>query len=181
MLKKYQTPMIIGGIIVLLLIAVILNLKEDLVAESMPLFQEEKRVDETYIYVDIKGEVKKPGVYKVLNHTRLFQLVTLAGGFTDLANQDAVNLSQTLYDETIIKVPSINAEKPNEEEVTGLISINQADKDTLMALPNIGESTALKIIAYRKEHGPFIKIEDLMEVSGIGEATFEAIRPFITL
>ncbi|MFP4286597.1 MAG: helix-hairpin-helix domain-containing protein [Candidatus Izemoplasmataceae bacterium] len=180
-MKKYQLPLLVIVILIFLVLAFILNLKEEVVAEHYPTFSESPSPSESYIYVDIKGEVKKPGVYKVLNHTRLFQLITLAGGFTDLANQNEVNLSQTLLDEATIYVPSLTSEdEENQDQNQTLISVSKADKETLMTLPNIGEQTALKIIAYRNEHGAFKTIDELLNVKGIGEATLESIKPFIT-
>lgn len=65
--------------------------------------------------------------------------------------------------------------------VVGKISINDAGQEALEALPGVGEKTAVKIIAYRQENGPFLFLEDIMKVSGIGEKKFEQMKEFITL
>jgi competence protein ComEA len=180
MIKKYQVPLLMGGIFILFITAFLLNLNERVVAVEFDGFNEETlQTSNAYIYVDIKGEVKKPGVYKLKEDTRLFQLVDLAGGFTDDADQTKVNLSLTLYDELLVMVPALNDDAKTSHN--GLVSINEADKTLLITLPNIGASTAQKIIEYREANGPFKALEDLMQVSGIGETTFENLRPFITL
>lgn len=136
-----------------------------------------------YIYVDIKGEVLNPGVYKIEKDTRLFYVVELAGGLTHEANHFAINLSSTLDDEDIIVIPNINdivliedpISNPNDE----LLNINTADINQLQSLPGVGPSTAQKIIDYRDDIAEFAVIEDLMNVSGIGEATFNEIKLLI--
>ena len=138
----------------------------------------------TYIYVDIKGEVQYPGVYKVEKDTRLFQVVTLAGGFTIAADKLAINLSRIIRDQEVIYIPNVAEEYPLitdviEQNQNGIININTASLLDLQTLVGIGPSTAQSIIDYRTEHGDFQTIEDIMNVSGIGEATFENIKDFI--
>lgn len=139
-----------------------------------------------YIYIDIKGQVQNPGVYKVLKESRLFQLVSLAGGTTSEADTLAINLSIKLYDQQVVYIPSYEDEYPIIIEViensnSGVININSASLEQLDTLPGIGPSTAQSIIDYRTEVGFFESIEDIMNVSGIGEATFNEIKEFITI
>ncbi len=112
----------------------------------------------------------------------------MAGGFTDLANQESINLALKLEDEMMVRVPSINdnnedynsqilgigGAEPEEEK----ININDASLDDLQKLPNIGPKTAEKIIQFREEEN-FETIEDIMNVNGIGEKTFEEIKEMI--
>lgn len=141
--------------------------------------------DITFIYVDIKGAVAVPGVYKVQKSTRLFQVVNLAGGLTSDADENAINLSMILGDQDVVYIPTIGEEYPNitvqdPDEIGGIININTADISDLETLSGIGPATAQNIIDYRTENGPFESIEDIMNVSGIGESTFETIKDSIT-
>lgn len=160
--------------------------------------QQSKSQSET-IYVDVKGAVYLPGVYEVTSEMRLIDAIELAGGFSDKANQNPVNLSLKLADQMVIFIPEIGAvdEKaavvPIEEAVITVpqvdseastsekININLADSIELQQLPGIGEKKAEQIMSYRQENGSFQKIEDLKNVSGIGEKTFEALRASITV
>lgn len=80
--------------------------------------------------------------------------------------------------------PEIDTEllsSDTEESADGKVNINTADRDELMTLPGIGEVIAEGIIVYREENGPFEKIEDIVNVSGIGDATFLKLRDYITV
>jgi len=138
----------------------------------------------TYIYVDIKGEVNNPGVYKILDDTRLFELIEMAGGFTNEANDLAINRSILLEDQDVIIIPSMNdmdATSGSQNTSGSLININTASSSELERLPNIGPATAQAIINYRDNTSSFLSIEDIMNVPGIGESTFEAIKDLITV
>ena len=142
--------------------------------------------DIIYIYVDIKGEVMNQGVYKVEEGTRLFQVISLAGGLTMDADVLAFNLSLNLSDEQVVYIPSVNDEYPlitenSENQENGLVNINTATSILLETLPGIGPSTAKSIIDYREENGSFSSIEDLILVPGIGEITLDEIKDFIKI
>ena len=145
------------------------------------------------IYVDIDGEVKSPGVYKVSEGTRLFQVIEMAGGLTESASTEMLNRAEAVYDGQKITVMS-QAGKVSEEEniggsITGVISgisngkvnINIADSVTLQTIPGIGPSKAERIIEYRKSVGRFTKTEQIKNVTGIGDKTFESIKDYITV
>ncbi len=139
-----------------------------------------------YIIVYISGEVKNPGVYKVLENTRLYQVITQAGGLTKNADNHAINLAQTLTDERHIIIPSIEETNPtdsnnNDQNTNDAISINEASKTTLETLPGIGSVTAQHIIDYRTSNGPFTTLDELLNVTNIGVSTYETIRPLIRL
>lgn len=139
-----------------------------------------------YIYIDIKGQVQNPGVYKVLKDSRLFQLLSFAGGVTNEADTLAINLSLKLYDQQVVYIPSYQDEYPIiidviNDSLAGVININSATLELLDTLPGIGPSTAQSIIDYRMEFGFFESIEDIMNVSGIGESTFNEIKDLITV
>ena len=131
-----------------------------------------------YIYVDIKGEIRVPGVYKLEYTSRLYQLVDKAGGLTQNANPEGYNLAELLEDGQVVIIPRFDEEISNDVD-TSLISISSAPLDILTTLPNIGPSTAQAIIDYRETHGDFTQIEEIMNVRGIGLATYDAIKPFI--
>ena len=141
------------------------------------------------IFVDIDGAVKKPGVYKVSEGTRLFQVIELAGGLADNASTDSLNRAETVYDGQKITVYSSEGEIPVSEDpkessngtLGGKVNINYADSVTLQTIPGIGPSKAARIIEYRQAQGRFKKIEDIKNVTGIGDMTFENIKDYITV
>ena len=157
---------------------------------------------EEMIIVHITGEVKNWGVIELPRGSRIIDAVNKAGGFTDSADLEAVNLAYVLSDGIKVYIPSKNEEEIGEfttEEyitidsgdnvITGgekmeenkneLVNINKATQTELETLPGIGPSTALKIISYRNENGAFSSIEDIKNVSGIGDGKFESIRDLI--
>ena len=167
--------------------------------------KEEKQKEE-FIFVDIKGAVRMPGVYEMNPETRLTDVITLAGGFLPTADQSMVNLSQKLTDQMMIIIPElgINLKQesmdiqetqenlpvitiPNETINTetqteiGKVNLNTTDSVGLQTLSGIGEKKAERILQYRQEHGSFKSIEELKEVSGIGDKTFEALAEFISV
>ena len=146
----------------------------------------EQTVNKTFIYVDIRGSIYNPGVYKVESGTRLFQLISKAGGLTVDANELIVNQSILLIDEMSLYIPNINEEKDLEininqnNEQSSLININTATKTELETLPGIGPATAQSIIDYRENISAFATPMDIVEVPGIGEATYQDIEELIT-
>ena len=126
--------------------------------------------------VYIKGAIKNPGVYNVDKNSYLQQLVDLAGGFTN-ANLDCLNLAQLLVPHQEIDIPFENESCPVK---SSLISINTATLEELTTLPGIGETKAEEIINHREQQ-PFLAIEELKNVNGIGEKLFEKIKNKITL
>ena len=137
------------------------------------------------IYVDISGAVKNPGVYVVSEGTRLFEVIEKAGGVTKDAWTEQVNQAEVVSDGQKVMIPAKGEEGTSSQGEApflsgkasdGRININTADRDTLQEIPGVGPATADKIIAYRNEHGRFTQIEDLKNVSGIGEKTFEKMK-----
>lgn len=142
------------------------------------------RPEEQYIYVDIRGEVNRPGVYKMREDDRVFHLILRAGGLTDKAFTLTLNQAQRLRDGEAYTIPhqdQANAPSPEPEPNTPrLININTADEALFSSLPGIGAATAKNIVDYREEHGPFASLEALLNVRNVGPATLEAIRELIT-
>ena len=134
------------------------------------------------IYVYICGEVATPGVYELSENSRIYEAVDAAGGFTENAARESVNLASKVSDGMQITIY-------NKEEAaslpaggsSGLVNLNTATKEELMTLKGIGESKAEDIIRYREKSGGFKKIEDIMKISGIKEAGFQKIKDNITV
>ncbi len=169
----------------LVLFSVLWNTVLDKTPEENP-FEARPVVEEApadAIYIDIKGEVLKPGVYKVDPAMRLFQVVAKAGGLTRHADADSMSLAQTLSDGEAYRIPSLSEteEERTKDESPGRICINGADHGTLTTLPNIGDATAANIIEHRRTHGDFTSVEGLLDVANIGESTLETIKDLITV
>lgn len=142
------------------------------------------------IYVYICGAVVNPGVYIVPENSRAEYVLELAGGFADGANTVYVNLAAKLGDGKRVFIPYLDEEKnySMDEELnngtetlttTYPVNINTANVSQLCTIPGIGETRAKAIIEYRNNYGPFERIEDIMKVSGIGEASFSKMSSHI--
>lgn len=130
-----------------------------------------------FINVEIGGAVTFPGSYEVCESTLLVDLISYAGGFHSNANKTNVNLTEHLINGTRYYIPFLN----EQDVVKGLININTATKEELTTLPNIGDAKAIAIINYRNEYGLFENIEEIKNVSGIGEKVYESIKEKITV
>lgn len=229
--EKYKNY-VLGGIIALILLGLealmfwyfsndINILRQDLKKNSV-VKEVSKDVSPKKFTVDIKGEVKNPGVYILEEGKRVIDVVRKAGGFTVDADSTPNNLSMKIKDEMVIVIYSEDevreftkikeeeaikteacqngivqndscitdetVKNTKKEDVSGdtddseeikKVSLNTGTLEELMTLPGIGEAKANSIIEYRKEK-KFEKIEDIMEVSGIGEAVFEKLKDYIT-
>uniref|UniRef100_UPI002FDFA86B helix-hairpin-helix domain-containing protein n=1 Tax=Ligilactobacillus sp. TaxID=2767921 RepID=UPI002FDFA86B len=170
-----------------------------------------------YIYVDIKGAIKHPGVYKVPNGKRVGDVLSLAGGPLEGADTTQINFAHKLEDQMVIYIPKAGESSPIENTVgisgydsqtnqnsensmaettfsaqsqidstgqgenDGKINLNTASKEQLMQLTGIGDKKADDIIEYRQQNGNFKTIDELKNVSGIGDKTFEKISSQITV
>lgn len=153
--------------------------KEDLVEEKaykLPVF--------------ICGAVHYPGVYEVDSTSLINDVLIEAGGFTEEANKEVINLAKIVSPNEKIYVPKVGEEidktlhsYENVERNDGpaRININTADTTELEKLPGIGKVKAEQIISYRKENGLFKSQEELKNVSGIGEKTYQALQEHITI
>ncbi len=153
--------------------------------ESVIESQSTLSTDKKQICVYIVGEIVNPGVYTLDEDSRVCDVVALAGGFTEYAAKEYINLAGRLSDEQQVIVYSLEEVKDKDisimEEDNSRININTATKEMLMTLPGIGESRAMDIISYREENGGFSAIEDIMKISGIKEAAFSKIKDLITV
>ena len=159
--------------------------------------EETTSTDVKHFYVDIKGCVNKPGVYFVSDGMIVNDVIELAGGLKKNAYTDNINLSLKLKNEMVIYVSNksemtsttkvvlndvkvTTESKSNDNNTNGLVNINTASLDELLTVSGIGKSKAEAIIAYRKNN-VFKIIEDIKNVSGIGDALFEQIKNSITV
>ncbi len=153
------------------------------------------------IIVHVSGAVNKEGIVELKNNSRIIDAIDKAGGLKDEADITNINLAYIIEDGMKIHIPSKEekestiivesnidsgtVEQSNEIKSNNnkklKININTATKTDLETLPGIGESTALKIIEYRKEKGKFKLIEDIKQVNGIGENKFNKIKELITV
>ncbi|NSL50262.1 helix-hairpin-helix domain-containing protein [Bacillus sp. P2(2020)] len=148
--------------------------------------EKNKGIDSCPLFVDIKGAVVKPGVYQLEENSRVLDAIEKAGGFLADADQMKINLAARVVDEMVIYVPKIGEQMVDKTEHVvfnntddGKIDINRATKEELEQLPGIGPSKAASIISYREENGFFKTIEELINVTGIGEKSFALIKDHI--
>lgn len=132
------------------------------------------------IMVDVKGEIRSPGVYEMSADSRVNDVIQKAGGFTDEADQTQVNLAQKVHDEMIIIISKTAEDTEAGAAVltsdSGKVRINVAEQAEIETLSGIGPSKAQAIIQYREENGLFQTAEELLEISGIGESTLDNIK-----
>lgn len=153
--------------------------------------------DDGYVYVQVCGAVNQPGVYKVSSTLRVFEVIDMAGGVTEEADTNVINMAKPVMDEMKLYIPAkdevsagnydnsgydLYLEEPEDtdsELQDGLVNINEAGEEELMTLPGIGEAKAGAIIAYREENGAFTDISEIMNISGIKQAAFDKIKDLI--
>ncbi|QQK79661.1 helix-hairpin-helix domain-containing protein [Salicibibacter cibi] len=178
------------------------NTDEDALPEDVFLFEEEtedleeaetEQIEEetTEIFVDVKGEVTRPGIYEMEPERRVDDAIREAGGVTEEANEKAINFAQKLEDEMVVYAPHEEEEDyvgweetapktSDEGEGEGeKININAADDTTLQQLSGVGPVTAEAIVQYREENGNFQETSDIQNVSGIGEKTYQQLEDHI--
>jgi competence protein ComEA len=153
----------------------------------------EASLEKASIYVDVSGEVKSPGVYKVDKDSRIFEAIDQAGGLTQKADTTGINQAELVKDGQKILVPSKVQAGSTSSASSGiqqgsstgngndLISINSAGSSDLQRIPGVGPVMAEKIISYREENGGFKALDDLKNVSGIGDKTFAKMKKMIRL
>lgn len=127
--------------------------------------------------VDVRGAVATPGVVTIRPGDRMIDVVTAAGGLTDEADANLVNMSSRVSDGQMIVIPTQS--RPGEVSASGLININTASVAELDQLPGIGTVRAEQIISHRQANGPFQSIDDLANVEGISPSLLETLRPLV--
>ena len=222
--RKYKYLILSGVVILMMIIAGVMvylfgdkkeEVVEDVIKEEVAVVEQKDEIleeeKEESITIDIKGEVKTPGVYELPLNSRVIDAINISGGLTNKADTSDINLSKILKDENVIVisnkysnqttkytkketsvvnnastskdnvVSSSNSSDTNTNKTNDKVSINTATKEQLMNLNGIGESKANDIIAYRNQNGLFKSIEDIKKVSGIGDKLFDKIKDHITI
>ena len=218
--------LIIIFIILLILFPFVFNIfdnESDVIEPDIPLKKETEIIEEQKvpkkIKFDIKGAVNNPGVYEVLENSRVSDAIKISGGLNNDADTSIINLSKNITDEMVIIIytkyeiaemkkgdtsikyiekecicPKLENDACIEEVITNndsitdevqnsnsKVSLNKATLDELMTLTGIGEVKAKAIIEYRNANGDFKNIDEITNVSGIGDATYEKIKDNLTL
>ena len=151
---------------------------------------------DAWIYVDVAGAVRTPGVVKLARGARVYEAIELAGGFAKDAAISAVNQASVLQDGQQLYIVTVEEQKTKQLSSSegsletsgegrvadaGKVNINQASEEELMTLPGIGEAKAEAILQYRSEHGGFSDAQELLQISGIKEGVFSRIKDRITV
>lgn len=168
------------GIVLVVLIIIVIALFNFLTQKSNIEYQknDEQNPSTAQIQVHVAGEVNKPGVYKLDVDSRIIDAINAAGGFTNNADQSSLNLAKNAEDgEQILIKSTINTTTDQNSDNAGAqnngkVNINTADLTQLQSLSGVGPATAQKIIDYRNANGKFKSIEEIKNVSGIGEKTY---------
>ncbi|MFU2163247.1 helix-hairpin-helix domain-containing protein [Streptococcus pluranimalium] len=144
-----------------------------------------------YITVDIKGAVQKPGVYELPSNSRVNDAINLAGGVSEQADRQSVNFAQKLSDEAVIYVATVGEQlsvvnqasaKPDDpSKATEKVNLNKATLADLQTISGIGQKRAQDILDYRDSNGGFQSVDELSNVSGIGDKTLERIRKEVSV
>jgi len=153
------------------------------------------------VFVHVHGHVQRPGLYELPAGARVVDVVAAAGGLTETADEAGVNLARPLVDGEQLRVPAPGdpaapsngagggggagagpgaAAGPGGAAV-GPVDLNRADEAALQSLPGVGPATSSAILEWREQNGAFRSVDDLLEVSGIGEKTVEKLRPLVTV
>jgi len=159
--------------------------------DSQEIGEDNNEKNNGIIMVHISGQVYKPGLIELEDGSRVIDAINKAGGMKSEADIDRINLAKKVVDEEKIYIPKIGEEiscidtnislcEDNTSKDTKKININTCSKEELMSLSGIGEVLATRIIEYR-ETNAFKSIDDIMNVSGIGNKKFESIKDYITV
>lgn len=183
---------IVGVLGIYLVYHYVTNSSSEYIEENIYIETNNQLEEKNKIFLHITGEVNSPGIIEIDEGARLVDVIEAAGGFTENADINKINLAYLVKDGQKINIPNVNSEDTNSyitenmgeniiiEDIisssTNLVNINTATQTELETLTGIGPSTALKIIKYREENGKFKTIEEIKNVAGIGDSKFEAIK-----
>lgn len=189
--RKARLRLRIGAVVVLVLVALgcavlatALTAPPDAVELSRAKPGEsggEVSVNSPALFVHVTGAVARPGLFELAEGARVIDAIAAAGGFTETANRDELNLARLLTDGEQFTVPEIGEESADAAASDSRVNLNTADAAALDTLPRIGPAMAARILTWRESNGPFVTIDDLRNVAGIGDATFEGLRELITV
>ena len=150
--------------------------------------------EDQLVTVDVKGAVKKPGVYQLQSNSRVHDALEKAGGLTDEADLKSVNQAQKMSDEAVVYVAKVgenavdvttsapaSATSGTGQAKSALVNLNTATEADFQTISGIGQKRAQDIIAYREANGRFKSVDDLKNVSGIGAKTLEKLKEYVTV
>ena len=141
------------------------------------------------LVVDVAGKVRRPGIVELPVGSRVVDALQAAGGALPHVNLSTLNLARVLVDgeQIVVGAPAVAVSPPPSASTgsstapAGLVNINTASQEQLEELPGVGPVTALAILTWREENGAFSSVDELLEVSGIGDVTLEDLRPYVTV
>lgn len=207
-IKTYKLYFIIGGIIlVALTVHYFMPVEKEVIPETENEWQDASAKPSTELentadsqneskgkwMVDVKGAVVNPGVYEAEEGDRVVDIIQAAGGLLENADKNQINFAMKVTDEMVLYFPVAGESETGDSSfsteavLTGgasdseKVNINIATEEDLQTLTGIGPSKAAAIIEYREKNGQFKETEQLMEISGIGEKTFEKLKEQITV
>lgn len=197
-LKREIKLLIICLVVVIIIVGIFMNNKrsrgeliiDDLIIDNQT--TEQETVKDNIIKVHIDGCVQSPGIIELVEGSRIADAIDKVGGITSNASIKNVNLAYVLQDGEKIHIPSVEEENTSPEQIkvissangsneSGKININKATLAELQKISGIGESTAKKIIEYRNINGKFKKIEELKQITGIGDKKYDIIKEEVTV
>lgn len=155
---------------------VLSDVTEEAAEESTIEYEDENKREKSGV-IYLCGAVNTPGVYEITGDMRLYEAVEKAGGLDEEADIDAINLAERVKDGESVRIPYYGETISISDD--GVIDINSATVEQLCTIPGIGESRAKAIIEYREENGGFTSVDELMNISGIKEATFKKIEGYV--
>lgn len=137
------------------------------------------------IVVHVAGAVRRPGVYELAPGARIGDAIHAAGGALGSADTASVNFAAPAVDGAQIllaeRSPRPGTLPPPSPSAAGQVNLNTADQAALESIPGVGPVTASAILGYRSEVGAFTSLDQLLDVDGIGPATIDSLRPYVTL
>lgn len=144
-------------------------------------FELEPETELEMITIHLVGAVFKPGIYHLPAGSRVYELVEAAGGASEDADTNSVNLARPLFDGEQVTIYRVGETETDQSSPEGKVNINKASVEELKALPSIGGVRAQRIIEHREKYGFFSHITEIMDVSGIGQGIFKQIEDLITV
>lgn len=181
--KKGLAVVLIIALLIMAYLGIKLSTKEEIVFKEYEnnIENDDNAEKSEVLFVDIDGAVKTPGVYELKEGSRVNDAIIMAGGLNDNAYTKNLNKARLLNDGEKIYILSIDEIDESETNISSkLININTASKEMLMTISGIGDVYAQRIIDYRNKKS-FSSVEEIKNVNGIGEKTFEKMKDMITV
>lgn len=190
--RKHNFKVTIGAVIAFVVLAAVTlvvisgiqNISQPVIPESLAATPSPLHIQQNLetVVIHVVGDVPKPGIYEIPQGSRLVDAVMAAGGVTGGAEACGLNLARNINDgEQIEVIASVQGCPQQSENSGGLVSLNESDASGFDALPGIGPTLSERIIAWRDQNGSFTAIEELNQVSGIGDKLYESIKDLVTL